>query len=270
VPRRTAAVLVVGNEILAGFTQDTNSHWLAQRLRDLGIDLRRVSVVGDAVGDIVHELRHVRDHTGTEELFVCGGLGPTPDDKTLAAVAQAFDAPLEPNEEVLARLRKVAAKMHELGIIDDARGGMGVEKMARLPRGSVPLANFAGMAPGILIAVPRPESSSMRCFVLPGVPREMKAIFDEVVAPVHLKGLGEVWHTETVKHAGEESELFSLLDRLEREMPEVVIGSYPKFGKLEVTLRVSGTKENVTLAVAEIRAFLEERARRRRASLPGR
>lgn len=259
--RRTAGVLVIGNEILGGHTQDTNSHWLANRLRELGIELKRISVVGDTVEEIVHELRHFRDQVRIHELFVCGGLGPTPDDKTLEGVAAAFDAPLQSNPDVLARLRKVAAKMHELGLIESAQGGRGVEKMAELPSGSTPLANFAGMAPGVLLEVPR-EEGTMRVFVLPGVPREMKAIFDEVVAPVHLKGLGEVWHTETVKHEGEESELFPLLDRLEREMPSVVIGSYPKFGKLEVTLRVSGTKEDVTRAVAEIRAFLEERQRR--------
>jgi nicotinamide-nucleotide amidase len=149
-----------------------------------------------------------------------------------------------------------------MGIIESPQGGLGVDKMARLPRGSVPLANFAGMAPGILLSVPRAWGDALRLFLLPGVPREMKAIFDEVVAPIHLKGLGETWHTETVKHDGEESELFPLLDRLEREMPSVVIGSYPKFGKLEVTLRVSGTKEDVTRAVGEIRGFLEDHKRR--------
>src|SRR2546425_5637378 len=89
-----SVVIAIGDELLRGHTQDSNTHWLAQRLYSLGYPLQRVHIVADVHEEIVRWLRHEVTE-GPACIFVCGGLGPTPDDRTLEAVGQALERPLE-------------------------------------------------------------------------------------------------------------------------------------------------------------------------------
>ncbi len=84
------SLITIGDELLAGFTLDTNSHWLAERLRLAGRPLRRITVVRDRLEDISGQVRRDLSDPETEDVFCCGGLGPTPDDRTLEAVAHAL------------------------------------------------------------------------------------------------------------------------------------------------------------------------------------
>ena len=154
----TACILVIGNEILSGRTQDANIQFLARRLGGLGIALREVRIIPDLRETIVSnivELRARFDH-----LLTTGGIGPTHDDITSPCVAEAFGVPWEIHPESFAKLEAHMAP----GTFNAAR-----QRMATLPRGAVPIENPVSVAPGFSIG---------NVHVMAGVPRIMQAMFD--------------------------------------------------------------------------------------------
>ncbi|HET6399196.1 MAG TPA: molybdopterin-binding protein, partial [Candidatus Thermoplasmatota archaeon] len=112
---RTIGVLVVGDEILAGHVHESNSHWLARQVKPMGIALRRVEVCTDELGDIVASVRRFVFDLRFDYVVTSGGLGPTPDDRTLEGVAQAVGAPLVAEPENVAWMQERARRGHELG-----------------------------------------------------------------------------------------------------------------------------------------------------------
>jgi nicotinamide-nucleotide amidase len=181
-------ILTIGDELLRGDVIDTNAAWLGERLFQLG---RRVSAhvsVGDALDDIVRAL--VEIGARADVAVVSGGLGPTEDDRTAEAAARAAGVGRSPHGPSLARLH---ARFARLGI--DATPNN--DRQAMLPDGADPLPNNHGTAPGFALTV-----GACRCFFLPGVPSEMRLMFDTWVAPqfggepllaraLHVFGLGE-------------------------------------------------------------------------------
>jgi nicotinamide-nucleotide amidase len=161
----TAAVLAVGDELLYGTTVNTNGSWLARELSDLGLAVTEQRVVGDDEADIVEAV----DLTlrKAELLLVTGGLGPTADDRTRRAVARQLGASLEPNQELLERLKdRFRSQGHETLPAP-------AEAMALVPEGARILTNPIGAAPGLVL-----ETLGNRvCVLLPGIPSEMKGIF---------------------------------------------------------------------------------------------
>lgn len=170
-------ILAIGNEVLAGDVLDTNSHWLCQQLTAAGARVTRITVLPD-LPDIIGAALLSALARRPALLLTCGGLGPTADDLTLAAVAAALNRPLEEDPRAYAMVRDLYALLHARGHVTTAEMTPPRAKMARLPAGSQPLANAVGAAPGVLM---REAGSFIAC--LPGVPAEMKDIFCNALWP---------------------------------------------------------------------------------------
>src|SRR5712691_11699745 len=213
-------VLTVGRELLIGKTVNTNAHWIGGRLARLGSRLSRTTTVDDDLREISSSLRESL-YRKPEFLLVVGGLGPTPDDMTLAGIAKGLRRRLALNREAL---RMVADHYAEIGR-GDLKLTSARRKMARLPWGATPLKNTAGTAPGV-----RLEAGPTIIFTLPGVPREMKSIFKRSAEGEIRERLGNL-HTRTVILKLEgifESTLAPILKRTMRRYPNVYIKSHPK------------------------------------------
>ncbi|MFB6117568.1 competence/damage-inducible protein A [Halosegnis sp.] len=195
------AILTVGDELLVGDTVNTNAAWLGERLTARGADVERATTVPDRVDDIAEVVDAYADRY--DALVVTGGLGPTHDDVTMAGVAAAFDRELRTDEQALAWLTDEG---------DYSRDDL-VTGTADLPAGSEPLHNEVGVAPGCVLG---------NVYVLPGVPAEMKAMFESVAA----RFTGTVRHVERVAVDEPESALIERFDEL-RERFGVKVGSYP-------------------------------------------
>ncbi len=202
----TAAVLVIGDEILSGRTQDVNINTIARFLGERGIDLKEARIVSDDMDAIVEALNALRirhDH-----VFTTGGIGPTHDDITANAVAAAFGVPISHHPEAVRILR---AYFREMGR-EETEARM---RMARIPEGAELIPNPVSRAPGFRIG---------NVFVLPGVPRIMEAMLHELEK--HL-AKGTPVRSVTVEARLPEGDLGDPLRRLAAEHPDVSIGSYP-------------------------------------------
>ncbi len=165
-----AHVLSQGDEVVTGQIADTNAAWLSDQLTTLGFTIRRHLAVGDRLPDLVEALRDIGARGG---LCICtGGLGPTDDDLTTQAVADAFARPLELDEEALRQIReRYARASRPMPAVN--------ERQAWLPRGATRLDNDWGTAPGFAF-----EGGEAWFACLPGVPREMRNLFRERVLPL--------------------------------------------------------------------------------------
>lgn len=200
----TAAVLIIGDEILSGRTKDTNLNTLARFLGALGIDLKEARVVGDTRSQIVEAVQAL---SGTHDyLFTTGGIGPTHDDITADCVAEAMGVALPENAEALAILERRYGDE-----LNDAR-----RRMARIPEGGSLIANPVTDAPGFQIS---------NVFVMAGVPKIMTAMLDDV-AP-RLK-IGAVTHARTLRVDGVgEGDVADLLRAAADTHRTLSFGSYP-------------------------------------------
>lgn len=212
-----AWIISIGNELLIGKVINTNLAWLGRKLTLLGYNVRRGLILSDDIEDIEWGFRTALG-SNAKVIVSTGGLGPTFDDKTLEGVAAALDEKLVLNEKSLEEIRK---KYERIGLsLNPAR-----IKMARIPESGNPLYNPVGTAPGVYII-----KSDKHIFVLPGVPKEMKAIFETQVEKI-LKEIGpKIFFIEkTFTSIGiPESELALFTNRLVREEPSVYIKSHPK------------------------------------------
>lgn len=221
------AVITVGDELLVGEITDTNATWLCQRLAEQGASVGRVVTVPDDVDDIAATVADL--HDGFDAVVVTGGLGPTHDDVTMAGVAAAVGRDLEPH---------AAAREWLTGVGGYVAGDL-VDGTTHLPAGARMLPNEEGVAPGAVIE---------GIYVLPGVPGEMKAMFESVAGEFD----GETTYTTVVDVDEPESELIDRFVDLQERF-DVGVGSYP--GE---SVRVKLTAGDET-ALAEARRWLEER-----------
>ena len=174
--------MAIGDELVGGFTLDTNSHWLAERLRLLGFPLKRITAIRDRPHEIVEQVRRELVDEEVTHVFCSGGLGPTPDDRTFAALAEALGRELVVWEETRARIERRVERMHSAGLLDSPVVTEGNLRMARIPAEPAHVfKNRRGMAPGVVYA-----ASGKQIFVLPGVPLELMAIFTEELEPQFL------------------------------------------------------------------------------------
>ncbi len=223
------ALVTVGDELLVGDTVNTNAAWLGARLTERGVTVERVTVVGDSVAEIA---RVVNEHRAEyDAVVVTGGLGPTHDDVTIDGVAAALGRPLERNAEALDWLTEAGGYSH-----DDLVTGT-----ADLPAGARPLHNAEGVAPGCV---------ADGVYVLPGVPTEMKAMFETVEDEF----AGEKRHVGVVVVDEPESSLIERFRELQERF-DVTVGSYP--GE---TVRVKIQSPDPD-AVDEAAAWLRERSK---------
>ncbi len=245
-----SAIIAIGDELLAGFTLDTNSHWLAERLRLLGHPLKRITTIKDRREHIVEQIRRDLADPDVEVLLCMGGLGPTPDDRTFEAVAAALERPLRIEPEVLARIERRVRRLHEAGLVDSAQVSEGNRRMADIPAAPARvLRNRRGMAPALMY-----EAGGTRLFVLPGVPAELKAIFTEEIEPEHLAGRSAATVRELRFAFAVEARFYPVMRELEESHPDVSVGSYPHQESRELVIRCLGDDVvRVDQAIALIR-----------------
>jgi len=202
----TAAVLVIGDEILSGRTKDKNIGYIADYLTALGIDLREVRVVPDVEDEIVGALNALR--TRYSYVFTTGGIGPTHDDITADCVAKAFGIPLLFHPQAVALLKERLAKMG--GELNEAR-----MRMTRIPEGAALVNNKVSGAPGFWIG---------NVIVMAGIPSVMQAMLDDVGPK--LKG-GTRLLSETIRADAKEGDVGTELGEIAKANPDTIIGSYP-------------------------------------------
>ncbi|MFT8245972.1 competence/damage-inducible protein A [Roseomonas sp. BN140053] len=203
----TACLLVIGNEVLSGRTQDANIKFLATRLGELGIPLREVRVIPDVRDTIVDTLNAVRPNF--TYIFTTGGIGPTHDDITAECIAAAFGVPWEEHPEAMAIM---GAHYEKTGSEFNAAR----RRMATMPRGATLIPNAVSVAPGFIIG---------NVYVMAGVPRIMQSMF-EALAP-SLVG-GAPVQSRSVHAVGLlEGRIADGLSAIQARFPDLDIGSYP-------------------------------------------
>ena len=240
--------MAIGDELVGGFILDTNSHWLAERLRLLGFPVKRVTQVRDRPQEIVDQVRREVADTEVGQVFLTGGLGPTPDDRTFAALAEALGRELTVWEETRARIDRRVKRMHEAGLLDSPELTEGNLRMARIPAEPAHVfKNRRGMAPGVVYDV-----GGKRIFVLPGVPMEMKGIFTEELEPQFLSNGSAAVVRELRFTFAVEARFYPLMRELEERFPDVSVGSYPNFETKELVIRCIGTDKKRVEEVLEI------------------
>lgn len=220
-------VVCIGDELLRGETEDLNSRWIARRLAGIGLYLDRICVLGDSPGKIGGELREGLN-------FLTGGLGPTHDDVTRSAVAEALGLELAEHGEARGLVESVSDAEEHL-------------RMARLPEGSRALENAVGVAPGFVV-----ERGGVTVAALPGPPEEMRAVFDEAVE--HLGLRGKPAYSEELRVTRHEGDLVPVLDEFVESFPSLKTGSYPDADG--VRIRVEGKRRVVRRAVKWLKARL--------------
>ncbi len=217
----TAALIIIGNEILSGRTHDANTPWIAENLAGKGIILAEVRVVQDIEASIigaVHDLKGRFDY-----VFATGGIGPTHDDITAAAMARAFNTELELNAEALDMMIAHYGRPED---ITPAR-----QKMAMIPKGAKLIDNPVSGPPGFILE---------NVYVMAGVPRIMQAMFDNIMT---MLTHGKPVLSNTIACSLQESVVAEKLEEIQLRYPEVNIGSYPHYrgGLLGLSLVLRAT-----------------------------
>jgi molybdenum cofactor synthesis domain-containing protein len=233
----TACLLIIGNEILSGRTQDTNLIFIAKGLNEAGVRLREVRVIPDVAETIIATVNEVR--AKFDYVFTTGGIGPTHDDITSECIARAFGVAWALNEEAR---RRLAAGYANPADLNAAR-----LRMAHVPEGAVLIDNPVSRAPGFQIG---------NVFVLAGVPSVMQAMFDGIR---HRLGGGAPVLSRTVTSGLPEGVLAEGLGRLQERYADFDIGSYPYYrrGGSGTSLVVRGTDApRLAAAVAELFALI--------------
>ena len=235
----TASVVIIGNEILSGRTQDTNLAHIALQLNEWGVRVREARVVPDVLETVVAAVNEAR--AAFDYVFTTGGIGPTHDDITVDCIAAAFDVPVVVSEEIAAVIRRRPAPPHVM----ESR-----MRMARIPRGASLVPNPTGGPQGFRMD---------NVFVMAGIPAVMQAMLSTLGD--QLEG-GSVVHSRSVTaHLGE-SEIADGLEDIQRRYPHIDLGSYPFYrdNVYGTTLVMRGADETALERVlAEVRGIIEAR-----------
>ena len=221
---QSVEIICVGNELLIGKTLNTNAQWLAKRITTLGLTTSRITVVRDNIDEISNAIKEAIQRN-PRFLLTTGGLGPTFDDKTLEGIAVALERKTEVNNEAFKMVKEkylnyAAEDRMEAAELTPAR-----VKMAKLPEGAIPLINPIGTAPAVFI-----ELENVSIIALPGVPSELKSIFEDSVYP-KLKQVsdGVIFFEASINSFNiMESEVAPLIDMVMQNNPYVYIKSHPK------------------------------------------
>ncbi|MGL5784428.1 MAG: competence/damage-inducible protein A [Alphaproteobacteria bacterium] len=230
----TAAVVIIGNEILSGRTTDANLPYIAQKLGDHGVTLVEVRFVPDIVPRIAKVVKEY--HEAYDYVFTTGGIGPTHDDITAEAIAHAFGCELLFNPEAQGMLEAHYGKEN----VTPSR-----LKMALFPKGATPVANPSSGAPGFCMK---------NVYVLAGVPSIMRAMFDGILPRIQH---GPSFHSETVSCLIGESRLAQQLEDIQKQFPHVSIGSYPFFHKGKIGTSLVARHQD-PYVLKEVRGKLEQ------------
>jgi molybdenum cofactor synthesis domain-containing protein len=255
-------IVCVGNELLIGKVVNTNASWMGKRATSLGVDVKRITVVADNISEMAAVFCEVLARK-PNFVVVTGGLGPTFDDKTLEGLAYALKRRLEVNQEALSMVKAKYQEYAKTRSIPEDDLTPSRVKMATLPAESIPVANPVGTAPGVRIDI-----GSTVLVALPGVPREMEAIFEETIIPLLRQTTGDVAFYEYSLFVENimESVLAPLIDVVMHDYPRVYIKSHPKGREnvpyMELHLSISGSpstnpNELLSKAASQLAAFIE-------------
>jgi len=215
-----AAILIIGNEILSGRTQDTNTSTIAQWLNSIGVKVNEVRVIADIENTIIETVNHLRKVNNY--VFTTGGIGPTHDDITAQSISKAFNLEYEIHKEAF----KILEAYYKVGEFNEGR-----QKMVWMPRNANLILNPTSGAPGFNID---------NVFCLPGVPSILKSMLGGLKNKI-VGGEPILSHTISLKTV--ESEIAKYLTNIQNNNKDIEIGSYPSFrgGKLGVSIVLRGT-----------------------------
>ena len=237
----TTCLVIIGNEVLSGRTQDANIKHLATRLSELGLPLREVRVIPDVAERIVETINEMRARY--DHVFTTGGIGPTHDDITSECISAAFGVPWEQHPEA----------MRLLGAMYEARGtefNEARKRMATMPRGATLIDNPVSTAPGFTIG---------NVHVMAGVPSIMRAMFERLVPSLPT---GVAVASRAVHALGMmEGAIAAPLTRIAQSYPGVDVGSYPfhRDGTGGVAIVARGTDPGVLeTVIGEVRTMISE------------
>lgn len=234
-PPVTAAVLIIGNEILSGRTQDSNLAWLAVRLNEYGIQIREARVVPDVEEAIVEAVNALRSRY--DYLFTTGGIGPTHDDITAECIAKAFGVPLVEHPEIAEVIRRRPAPPDVMAVR---------MRMARVPEGSGLVRNPNG-PPGFFVG---------NVYVLAGIPQVMQSMVNALDGSLRR---GYTVRSRSVTAHVFESQIARQLTEIQARHPRVDLGSYPFYRKdvYGTTLVMRGGDEaGLERMLGEVRAAI--------------
>ena len=234
-----AAILIIGNEILSGRTQDTNTSTLANWLNSIGVKVNEVRIVPDIEKKIIDTLNILRAEN--DYVFTTGGIGPTHDDITAQSVAKAFDLKYEIHKEAF----KILEAYYKPGEFNEGR-----QKMVWMPENAELILNPTSGAPGF---------SVNNVFCLPGVPSILKSMLGGLKNRI-VGGKPILSHTISLRTI--ESEIASSLTKVQDSNNEVEIGSYPFFhaGKLGVSIVIRSEKQSkIDVCNSQILKFVKEK-----------
>ena len=237
----SASVLVIGDEILSGRTQDTNSNYIAKKMAEIGIDTSEIRVIPDIKEVIIKSVNELREKN--DYLFTTGGIGPTHDDITAESIALAFGVKIELNESAFSVLKKY---YEEIGSpFNEVR-----QRMARIPVGATLIENPVSKAPGFKIE---------NVFVFAGIPKIMIAMLENSLELLHK---GSIVHSQSVKVDAVEGDIADTLSLMDSEDSELKIGSYPFFNsKVDFGVNVvikSVDKDKLNKSVNKFKEFLNK------------
>ncbi len=229
--QKTAGVIIIGNEILSGRTQDLNISYIGKNLEKLGIILAEVIVIPDIESTIIDRVKSYSENY--DYVFTTGGIGPTHDDITTASIAKAFDLKLFRDPEAVACMERY----YDPGTLTEAR-----LKMADIPEGASLIDNPVSGAPAFQIK---------NVFVLAGVPSIMQAMFDALIDRLVS---GPPILSASVCTNLTESKLAEGMSRIQNDCEKVSIGSYPYFkrGKLGVNIVLRSIDKTLLLKQTEL------------------
>lgn len=261
----TAALIAIGNELLNGTVRDLNLHTLGRQLTQLGFTVGPAVIVRDEPNRIVDAMDYIWSRSPSI-VISGGGLGPTDDDLTLSAIAKALERPLEENEEARRMVERHYDRLLEQGHLENHGPKAARAKMATLPQGASPLYNPVGTAPGM-----RLTHDGVNLYVLPGVPKELEAMFAEAVLPdIKCHFTLNAWaEQELVVYCDDEAEIAEPLRKVAERHPDVYVKSlakpFPAASRegLKVIAATSATSEEaakraVESALADLHRRFEE------------
>ena len=237
-------IVTIGNEVLIGDVLDTNTNWISKRITGMGGLVKRAVLVRDNLNAISKEIESAIEQK-IDLIITIGGMGPTVDDMTLAAVAQATNRSLELNAEAMSFVKKRYEYFASQGYVDTSEMTSARKKMGILPRDATPIENPVGAAPAVILKV---QNSTI--ISLPGVPAELKKIFEEPLQPILKTIFGNSVFLEriVIVNCNDESILAPIVKKVfEINQDKTYIKSRPKnFGsdvKLKVTISGIGNSQ---------------------------
>ena len=253
----TAALVVIGDEILDGHVADANTQVLARALATHGVALERMYTVRDEEDDIVAALQRELAEPGPRLVVTSGGIGSTPDDITFEAVAAALGRPTEVNEVIAERIHGALEWQRARGLEVDGVVATAMMRMAAVPRGARLLDGLIGWVPGVVVDVDDGVAATGTTIaVLPGVPSEFARITHQGLLPM-VAGRNPVPEVIEVTHGFPESLLNPVFATIVADFPDVKLGSYPGRPML---VRLTGPRDDVAAAADLVRDHVDRLA----------